>query len=453
MTQDAEDLLKDCKTILERMASDRSLDTLNEAIKDFANHLKENQEIRNYFSQLKAFMLKAVESPEYFMKENNKKELQMLMDDGRRLFEKNRENPSWKTITKEMQEFRKAFVNDPITKKLKNNLQKVAEDFWLDEQGNPFPNVDAISQFRKVILPILGDQFNNVPLPSIEQGDENMAYGVEGVVLRGKKLVPDRIDIKIDASVHLIKDVPATTNIMLNIRDIGIQVDQARFWYERYSFPKVSDSGNINLTIEGMNVKLEITNTPNDVRRVFKLNNEAECTIDSVTYGVSDAKHETAYKLLQPILTSVLKAQIKHAVEDNLTSFLQMLDRELIKRRHVLNQLSKETSKVVDKAKEGAKELKKEAGEMMDKAKEGAKEVKKEAGEMMDKAKEGAKEMKKEASKESESMDVERKHHPTAFDSGVDSTPITGYGKTTATTSAPKTFDAGATTGTKQKHQ
>jgi len=306
-----------------------------------------------------------------------------------------------------------------------------------------------------------------------------MAYGVEGVVLRGKKLVPDRIDIKIDASVHLKKNVPATTNIMLNIRDIGVQVDQARFWYERYAFPKVSDSGNISLTIDGMNVKLEITNTPNDIRRVFKLNNAAECSVDSINYTITDAKHETAYKLLQPILTSVLKAQIKHAVEDNLTSFLQMLDRELIKRRDVLSKLSKETSKVVEKAKEGAKEIGEEAGEMMDKAKKEVNKIGEEAGQAMNKAKKEVNKMGREGKELEEPnppkrqahesdklgefgqgatpMDIEPGHKTFNLDSGIDTTPITGYGKvrepgaTTSTTSKPKAFDVGMEQQRKQQ--
>jgi len=227
-----------------------------------------------------------------------------------------------------------------------------------------------------------------------------MAYGVEGIVLRGKKLVPDRIDIKIEASVGLAENVPSVTNIMLNIKDIALEVDQAKFWYERYAFPKVADQGKIHLVIDGMSVKVELTNTPNDIRRMFSLNNAAECTISSVSYTISDAKYDTAYNLLQPFLAPVLKAQIQSAVADNVTWFLQMLDQALIKRRtsieeaktlmerakFQINQLGEQAGQmagqVVDQAKQQATQLQTQAGQMVDQAKQQATQIGAQAGQM-----------------------------------------------------------------------
>jgi DNA-directed RNA polymerase subunit H (RpoH/RPB5) len=343
--QDAQQLLRDSKTLAERMASNRSLDPLDRAIRDFASHLKENTEIRAYFKRLRAFMLKAVEDPEYFATQQHRDELRSLLDEGSALMDKNRENTALKAISKELREFRRALNNDPVTRKLKANLQRVANDFFIDENGKALPNVDNINQFRKIIVPLMSDQFNNLPLPAVEQSDDKMAYGVEGVILRGKKLLPERIDLDVKASVHLAKDVPTSTTMTVSIQDIGVEVEQASFWYERYTFPKVTDQGNIALVIEGMSVLMEIMNAPLDSRHVFKLS-KAECRIHSVSYSITNAKHETAYKILQPMLTSVLKNQIQKAVEDKLGSFLLMLDHQLIKRREQLKQ-SRDEANVV----------------------------------------------------------------------------------------------------------
>jgi len=330
--------LRDCKTLLERMASNRSLDGLERAIREFAAYLKENSGIKAYFNQFKAFILKAVEDPQFFGSQEHKDELRRFVDDGRALFQKHRENPALKDITNELREFKRAFSNDPVTRKLKDNMQLIAQDFFTDENGKLSPNVDTLTQFRKIVLPLIGDQLNNLPLPSVEQADDKMAYGVEGVVLRGKKLLPDRIDVDIKASVHLTTDVPTSTTMALNIRDIGVEVDRAKFWFERFTFPKLSDQGNVELIIEGLNLMFEISNAPLDSQHMFKVTKSPECRIHSLTFSITDAKHETAYKILHPILQSVMKSQIQKAIEDNFGNFLNMLDRQLVKRRDGMKQ-------------------------------------------------------------------------------------------------------------------
>jgi len=220
----------------------------------------------------------------------------------------------------------------------------------LDENGKTHPNVDTITQFRKIILPLLGDQINNLPLPAVEQADDKMAYGVEGVILRGKKLLPDRIDVDIKASVHLTKDVPTTTTMSLNVRDIGVEVDRAKFWFERYTFPKLSDQGNVELIIEGLSLFFEISNAPLDSQHMFRITRNPECRIHSLTFSITDAKHETAYKVLHPILQSVMKSQIQKAIEDNFGNLLGMLDRQLVKRREGLKQAREGAIEVRSKA-------------------------------------------------------------------------------------------------------
>jgi len=189
-----------------------------------------------------------------------------------------------------------------------------------------------------------------------------MAYGVEGVTLRGKKLLPDRIDIDVKASVPLAKDVATTTVMTLTIKDIGVEVDSANFWYEHYTFPKVTDQGNINLVIAGMDVLMEIANAPDDSRHFFKLN-RASCKIDSVRYDISEAKHSTAYKMLKPVLQPALRTQIEHAVEDKFTAFVNMLDHQLIKRRAQVKQMREESAAVNSKAQqEVSSKIAREAG-------------------------------------------------------------------------------------------
>jgi hypothetical protein len=147
----------------------------------------------------------------------------------------------------------------------------------------------------------------------------------------------------------LAKDVPTTTVMTVNIKDIGVEVDSANFWYEHYTFPKVTDQGVINLVITGMDVLMEIANAPDDSRHFFKLN-RASCQIGSVKYDISDAKHETAYKMLKPVLQPILKAQIQHAIEDKFTSFVNMLDHQLIKTRSQVKQMREESAAVNNKA-------------------------------------------------------------------------------------------------------
>jgi hypothetical protein len=347
--EDAEMLLKDCKTLAERMASGHSLDPLDQAFRDFGTHLQGNEEIKGYFRHLRDFMLKAVESPEYFTTQQHKDELQRLLDEGDRLMDKNRENPYLKAVSRELREFKRALNNDPVTKKLKENLQQISNDFFVDENGNTRPNLDNINMFRKLVVPLLAEQINHFPLPAIEQYDDKMAFGVEGVTLRGKRLLPDRIDVDVKASMPLARDVPTITTMILNIKDFGIEVDDAKFWYEHYTFPKMTDQGVLNLAINGMDILMEITNAPEDSNHFFKLN-RAVCKIDSVKYDITDAKHETAYKMMKPVLQPVIKTQIQHAIEDKFTAFLNMLDHQLIKRRSQVKQMREESAAVAKKA-------------------------------------------------------------------------------------------------------
>lgn len=188
---------------------------------------------------------------------------------------------------------------------------------------------------RITLLPAVIEQIKYVPLPQIVYSDKQYDIAIENMVLEGDTLMPDVFEIKADDflrfSPYAKSDYINTQSVNVHMTGIHTTMHDVIFYYKRKSgFPKMSDSGVINLTTggAGLRISMRITSSSFDQYHTFKVD-QCHAHIDKLEINVSSCKHNIMYKVFNPVLTGIVKRQICKTIEQKMVTMFETGDEKL----------------------------------------------------------------------------------------------------------------------------
>jgi len=179
------------------------------------------------------------------------------------------------------------------------------------------------------------EQLRSVPVSTIEGSTDSYDFKLEGIVLAANDIAPDRIRVKYDNDLEF--DFRSLTLADMRRSDLTIYLDGMRtrldnvhFWYSRKSFPKISDEGIANISLEGDGLDLRFRLAVRSAMPYFHVT-KVDCDIDKMKIRILEAKHAALDKIVTSVFSGAIRKRVEKAVEERLVETMQRVE-ELMNR-------------------------------------------------------------------------------------------------------------------------
>eukprot|EP01117_Protostelium_nocturnum_P011049 TRINITY_DN4005_c0_g2_i1.p1 TRINITY_DN4005_c0_g2~~TRINITY_DN4005_c0_g2_i1.p1 ORF type:complete len:674 (-),score=280.82 TRINITY_DN4005_c0_g2_i1:15-2036(-) len=190
---------------------------------------------------------------------------------------------------------------------------------------------ESLHHLKEIILPVLIKQFENIPVEKVELFTPTYELTVSNLLFKIPQILPDTLQITMNTDVQLAMNELAadksSTIVELQADRVFAQIEDMKFAYIYKSFPKIQDEGIADVIVKrnGMKVVIawELETTGNHMIISTK---RVECVIDSLKIKVKQANH---HKVLDKVITKVLKGAIRVAVQDQMEEYQRTLAKEI----------------------------------------------------------------------------------------------------------------------------
>ncbi|PWN48589.1 hypothetical protein IE53DRAFT_375503 [Violaceomyces palustris] len=325
------------RRLIERFANGRPTQPMLDALDQIYVDVKNDSELRDWFSHLNMYIRQCLQEPGFIMKDEANTQGIQLIDSGKKFFVATGDREQGKyaahkdKLFKEVEFFFKGVAEDPLNKRFGEDWKRLVQDLFTDADGKPTFKPHLWNDIRDPILPQLLNRV--VPVPRIEFTDKMVDLVIENLTIEGQNLMPNILEVEArnyfklsqykklgDVHQHSFKIHLA--QIQSDMRDIAFS------FRKKTGFPKLNEHGIADVFLGGkglsITIHLEAENAPRGKKsnHIFKLN-----------FAIRGSKHDTLIKILRPMATSLIKKQICKAAEQGIRGGLEDLDSQLVELR------------------------------------------------------------------------------------------------------------------------
>jgi len=223
---------KNARDIVEKFAN-QSLDPLINSIREFGRQMKNDQELRDYFKDVRQFIGKSLHDTEFVQNTDYTQSGSDLINTGRQLLlEKYRDQSE--NVRRQANSFNEAIQNDPTTARWRKDLDNLITDLFLDDNGSPTIKYELIKDAAKII-PVLTTQLQYLPLPRIENSDDEYDFAFDNMVLHLPDILPSHAHLSLTSDINL--DREATSSIknyaFFEVSKIRADARNIAFYYKK----------------------------------------------------------------------------------------------------------------------------------------------------------------------------------------------------------------------------
>lgn len=276
------------KTLLERFADGRSMDSIFDAVNALYTDADNDSELRHWFNQLSQYVRKCLVEPGYILEDESTREGRELRKTGKQFFD-HKYAAHKDNLFNAIAEFFKAMGTDPVNVRFGEDWKRLTKDVLFDDNGSLEFKPQLWNDIREEILPSLIQQVGYIPIPRIEYTDKQVDLVIENLVLEGTNLLPNIVSLEAH-NVRVSPDVPSLRRALTDplplpacrsqfikfspyktIRDDSshrfrikleqIQADMRDVGFafkKKTGFPKLSDRGLADVLLSGNGVSVEI---------------------------------------------------------------------------------------------------------------------------------------------------------------------------------------------------
>jgi len=303
-----------------------------EIFKDF----KEDEDINAWVSESKEYFLKMLEKPEMATEEDSIKRVKELIGKGRRLLRAKNFPERVNKVSNQISIIFERIKNDPAAADFGDKLRQLASDLVMNRKGQPDFLVmeESLSQIKSLLVQVFKKLLSSLTIQTVQVYSADYDVVLDNLVVSGTGFAPKEIEIGMN-SVSILdfeninRDV-STFQLKLKVKNVKPVFKNFKFFYERKTFPTISDYGTADLAIggRGLNIGVVLTvNTKPGKPAVAKLTHLG-VHIDRVDLQIGQpTKHDILDTLLTPIFEGILKDKLEGAVFRFLASpFEEMID-------------------------------------------------------------------------------------------------------------------------------
>jgi len=297
--------------------------------------LQNDQSAKQFFLELRSYITRSIQNPHELTNEYRQREAQMFINRFRDLYnlEEMRHKGRLQSLVSSLTTMLNYIKYDPDTQSLSNSVGQFARDFVLDEQGRPdiFVTQNSLSEFKRMIVPLLKNSLENVPLPLVEGSSGKYDYRLENLTLNGRDLLPDNFRLKVVNNLHLGATNSTMSKIKMTADNMRFSFPDMRFFFRRNKMPRMENTGIADVAIVGRGLNLKV------VWRAFMSENKpvtfelahVKCFIDRLDINVKQSNHKLLNKVALKIFGNTIKNRISQTIVEKIRDTLLPINNQL----------------------------------------------------------------------------------------------------------------------------
>jgi len=222
------------------------------------------------------------------------------------------------------------------------------------QTGEKELNTQSLSELRQLLIPLVMEQLRSVPISTIEGSNDSYDFRLDGIILAANDIAPDRIRLKYDNDVEFdfrslsLADA-RRSDLTVYLSGMRTRLDNVHFWYRRKSFPKISDEGIANISLEGDGLDLKFRVRVAPAMPYFHVS-KVDCDIDRMRVRIIEAKHAALDKIVTSVFSGAIRKRVELAIEERLATTMERVE-------EILNRLAQQAGKVMQQTKSAAPEI------------------------------------------------------------------------------------------------
>jgi hypothetical protein len=278
------------------------------------------EEIRDYLREVKQFML-MTKSEAQIQSDEFKTIYKHLANRGRVAMRDYKEEDDLKLFFKATNSMIRNMKNDDLLKIFRRPAGILQSDHSsIDNEEKVKIDIDMLSKIQKVILPVLVDAFNNVPVPRISSSTPSEDFSLDNIFLCSSNIIPENIHFQLkrthELSLKNISVQPNSTYLVIQLNHILIELKDVEFYFKKKTFPLFEDKGRVTFRIKGQGAQLTITytveqNPEDNSPKLIQGYPNFDISHMDIKFDTSTIKHT----VIIPMLTRLFKTQIKKQIE------------------------------------------------------------------------------------------------------------------------------------------
>lgn len=334
----------EAKKLMERFAQGQTLDDVTFSLKRVVNDINNDKRIDSYVRDLRAFVLRSIQEPQFASSEEWTQMARQKINDGKSVFESIR--PDIKDFFNKLKLFMRSFSGDPQLSALSQSSKSFVHHLFMDENGNPKFKAGVLLELRSILGPLLQEELKYIYVPRLASDDENITWVLDNLMLRGEDVMPDKIVVE-----NYNKVVVSPTNVptgeaqsigsTLRVHATGIRahLHDVRMAYSRKTFPKMEDVITFDAHMGGEGLSMEIilstTPSPDHIFRIVSVSTEIDDFTLNNIHGVDHSN--MLYTLMKPIIQTQVRRNMSSSITEAITERLLDLDQVLMNYRESIN--------------------------------------------------------------------------------------------------------------------
>lgn len=316
----------DARAFLENLAGGYSLEPVINDLRAIADYMKTDARLSMYLREARDFLESCIRNPTLMEQDATFSRAQGLYQQGMSFGREYKESTFMRDLFTQVQSFMQAIRNDPTNQRLAADLRSLAAEFITTApDGTQRLNTDAISQIRQMLVPLIVEQLDVVPIPRIEGHNESMQWSFDNLVFHGYDVLPDHIGFKYDNDMDFnFRDLSvnkARQHLLIRIRNMNLHMRDVHFWFKRTATPKIEDEGRADVHLRGKGLNLDIRVWVNPTAPFFQVY-DVDCRINRLKIKILEARHEFLLNTVTTVLSPIIRRRVEHAVEDKLRQML-----------------------------------------------------------------------------------------------------------------------------------
>ncbi|KAI3649058.1 hypothetical protein MP228_006912 [Amoeboaphelidium protococcarum] len=301
-----------------------SLSTMVDAYTELQTIARNDTDGKVWFDRLVAMITLMLKDSEYVEQEQFRADTEALSRDAEWYAMKYRQPVN--TIMQESSNMFQSLLGDRLVRQYAADWNDLMVTLFLDQDGTPTIKPELIGDIPRLVKFVL-DRISVIPIDQVQGSDDQMDYYVDHINIAAAGLTPDDAYLSSESHVHMREGTSSTT-VTLDFTVPEILANDIRFWYHKKSFPKMSDSGLLDMKIANIDCRLVITLLPWLNEDVYRIDT-CHFKVHTVNLKFEEAKHKTLYKIFNPIMTGRIKSNIQDSLEKNVYDSLLKLERQL----------------------------------------------------------------------------------------------------------------------------
>ena len=327
------DMMIEIASLIEAFSGGQNVSDLIDVIDEFQIAVMEDYVLRDYLNDLTMWLQRSLDPSSAYLESGDflPKSVDLLQNG--RLILGERYPQQINRLLNTANAVFEGFKSNQLLNAFRDAAFAFYRDLLIDPQTNKFTiKASLLHDIRTVYLPVLMRTVRYVPLPIIEFSDANYDFALENVVLAAENIIPSMIEFKVENQVQ-VSPLPSLPNayflniITLDILQIQADIRNVEFAYRKKTFPRVRDSGLVDILLggNGLSIHIKVAYDPN-LAHTTLVPMEIDCSIDNLIITPHETSRDAMYKIMAPAVVAAIKKRICRSLEENIFNLISRAD-------------------------------------------------------------------------------------------------------------------------------